>query len=199
MSPMSRRTVVLLTWVLLPAAVPLTATPARAAEPFKISGAGVGPHGLPFPGQDPREHWSVGEATHLGLYYGDGTLRTDTAVPSPTGTDITGQFGGGSPYTFTGADGDELVTWYGRTDHGAAEPGAYDISILGALPDGALLVQASFVAEFVAVPGQSTGRFAGVTGSWTMYAETAPFVLGSSDPLLYWWEGTGSLTFPRGR
>jgi hypothetical protein len=31
-----------------------------------------------------------------------------------------------------------------------------------------------------------------------MYAETAPFVLGSTEPLAYWWTGEGSLTFKQG-
>jgi hypothetical protein len=87
-------------------------------KPFKITGEGVGPLGLPLPAQDPLPHWAVGEATGLGRYLGKGTVQTDTAVPDwATGT-ISGEFGSGSPFVFTGADGDKLVTWYGRTKYG---------------------------------------------------------------------------------
>ena len=53
------------------------------------------------------------------------------------------------------------------------------------------------IAEFVAQPLESTGRFAGATGGWIMYAETEPFVLGSADPVEYSWEGEGELTFAK--
>ena len=52
-------------------------------KPFKISGQGVGPTGLPLPGQTPRSHWIVGEATELGRHYGEGTVRTDSAAFDP--------------------------------------------------------------------------------------------------------------------
>src|SRR5580698_5490966 len=88
--------------------VPLTALalvltlachPARAqVKPFKITGEGVAPRGLPLPGQSPRHHLSVGEATHLGLYIGDGTIQTDSAAPDPATGEITGEFGSGSAY-----------------------------------------------------------------------------------------------------
>jgi hypothetical protein len=97
---------------------------------------------------------------------------------------------------FTAANGDQLVSWYSRTDHGASEPGTFELTILGVTDDGALIVQANFISEFVVVPDASTGRFAGVTGSWIMYAQSDPFVLGSEDPANYSWEGEGELTFP---
>src|SRR5262245_35333173 len=81
-------------------------TAAAQEKPFKISGAGIGPTGLPLPGQEPRSHWIVGVATHMGLHYGEGTVRTDSAVFDPTiGTlgGFTGQFGRGPPFVFTGA------------------------------------------------------------------------------------------------
>lgn len=163
-------------------------------EPFKIVGAGQGPYGLPLPGQPARPHWAVGVASGLGLYYGEGTVETDSAADQHDGT-ITGQFGSGSPFVFTGANGDKLVCWYGRTAHGASKPGTFTLTILEVLSDGSLVVEAAWIAEFVAVPDQSTGRFAGVTGSWVMYAYSAPFVLGSDDPVDYWWHGEGTLTF----
>jgi hypothetical protein len=133
-------------------------------------------------------------------YRGQGTVRTDTAVPDfATGT-ISGEFGSGSPFVFTGADGDKLVTWYGRTEHGASEPGTFVLTIEDVLDDGSLLVNACWIAEFVAQPDDSTGKFAGATGGWVMYAwTTEPFVLGSTDPVFYAWEGEGSLEFVKGK
>src|SRR5262245_18921984 len=164
---------------------------------FRVSGEGVGPAGLPQPGQAPRPHWIVGQATHLGRHYGEGSVRTDSAVIDLERGRITGEFGGGSPFVFTAANGDRLVTWYGRTDHVASSPGTFELTVLAVLGDGSLLVEALWVAEFVAVPEASTGRFAGVTGSWVMVAWSAPFVLGSDDPVYYAWEGEGRLTLPR--
>src|SRR5262245_22041874 len=143
---------------------------AQVVKPFKITGEGVGPHGLPIPGQEPREHWIVGEATHLGRHCGKGKVQTDTAVFDLPNRVVTGEFGSGTPFAFHGANGDCLVTWYGRTDRGASEPGSFELTILGVTAGGALIVEAAWVAEFVAVPEDSTGKFAGVTGSWVMYA-----------------------------
>jgi hypothetical protein len=192
--------ILMLSLVALIAGLGLATAPAHAqvVKPFKITGEGVGPLGLPSPGEEPRPHWIVGEATHLGRHYGEGTVRTDSAVPDPEHGVITGQFGSGSPFVFVGANGDRLVTWYGRTDHGASEPGSFTLTILGVTPDG-LIVEAAWIAEFVAVPEESTGKFAGVTGSWIMYAFSEPFVLGSDDPVVYRWEGEGELTFRRGK
>jgi hypothetical protein len=168
------------------------------AKPFKIVGLGEGPQGLPLPGEPARPHWIIGDATYLGLHIGAGTVQTDSANFNLAQGIITGDFGGGSPFVFCGADGDKLVTWYGRTDHGASTPGTFTLNILDIdAATGSLIVEADFIAEFVAVPGSSTGKFAGVTGSWTMYAYTEPFVLGFSDPIGYWWEGEGSLTFAK--
>jgi hypothetical protein len=175
------------------------AAPAQVVKPFKIVGAGQGPDGLPLPGQPPRSHWAVGTATHLGHYHGEGTVETDSANFDPSTGKIVGEFGSGSPFVFTGANGEKLVCWYGRTDHGASTPGTFMLTIVDVLSDGSLVVEAAWIAEFVPVPDQCTGQFAGVTGSWIMYAYSEPFVLGSSDPANYWWEGQGTLTFQKGR
>jgi hypothetical protein len=131
----------------------------------------------------------------MGRYYGEGTLQTDTAVPTATG--FTGNFGGGSPFVFVGANGDKLVCWYGRTNHGASQPGTFELTVVGFTPAGAPIVTARFLAEFVAHPQDSTGKFSGATGSWVMDARTAPFVLGSNDPVSYSWEGEGKLNFAK--
>jgi hypothetical protein len=60
-----------------------------------------------------------------------------------------------------------------------------------------LVVEAAWIAEFVAQSDLSTGKFAGVTGSWVMYAYSQPFVLGSDDPVYYSWAGEGWLTFQK--
>jgi hypothetical protein len=124
-------------------------------------------------------------------------VQTDSAVPDPGQGIITGEFGAGSPFVFRGANGDRLVTWYGRTDHGATSPGTFTLTIVDWPQNEPPTVTAAFVAEFVAVPGSSTGQFAGVTGSWIMYAFTEEFVLGSTDPIAYWWEGSGQLTYQK--
>jgi hypothetical protein len=200
----ARRHILMLSLVALIAGLGLATAPAHAqvVKPFKIKGSGEGSIGLPLPLQPPRPHWIVGEATHLGRHYGEGTVQTDSAdLDIPNGV-ITGEFGGGSPFVFIGgngddANGDRLVTWYGRTDHGASEPGTFTLTILGTTPGGALIVEAAWIAEFVAVPEESTGKFAGVSGSWIMYAFSDPFVLGSDDPVVYSWHGEGTLTFQK--
>jgi hypothetical protein len=180
------------------AVLALAAQKADAQDrPFKITGAGVGPDGLPLPGQPAREHWVVGVATYLGRHTGDGTVRTDSAALDPATGHITGEFGSGGPFVFTGANGDELTCYYGRTDFGAGKPGTFDLTIVDVLGDGSLVVEALWIAEFVVQPDLGTGRFAGVTGGWVMYARSEPFVLGSSDPVYYSWRGEGTLTFPK--
>ena len=170
---------------------------AAHGKPFKVKGRGVAPSGVPLPGQEPRSHSAVGEATHLGRYYGEGSVRTDSATFDPGTGRISGEFGSGEPFVFTGANGDELVCYYGRTDFGASKPGTFELTIVDVLSDGSLVVEAMWIAEFVAQPDLSTGKFADVEGSWIMYAWSEPFVLGSNDPVYYSWEGKGSLTFPQ--
>ena len=118
------------------AVLALAGTAQAQVEAFKIRGAGVGPEALPFPGQDPRPHWIVGNGTHLGKHTGEGTIETDSVTPHPENGTITGEFGGGSPFVFTAANGDKLACWYGRTDHGASQPGQFELTILDVLPDG---------------------------------------------------------------
>jgi len=175
----------------------LACPPAQAqVKPFKITGEGVAPMGLPLPGQPARPHWIVGNATYLGKHFGEGTVETDSANPLPNGH-ITGEFGSGSPFVFVGANGDILSCEYGRVAFGASKPGTFELTPVPALGPG--IYTARFVAEFVPVAGASTGKFAGVTGSWVMIAVSGPFQLGASDPILYSWHGQGSLTFKKGK
>jgi hypothetical protein len=166
-------------------------TAAQAQEvPFKISGSGLAPDALPLPGEPARKITASGHATHLGHYTGEGTIET-TSATFGDGI-ITGEFGG--EFTFIAANGDRLATTFGRSP---APPGTFTLTILDVLADGSLVVEGEFLAEFVVLPDQSTGRFAGVTGSWIMDAHSDPFVLGSSDSTPFTWEGQGTLTFPK--
>ena len=61
---------------------------------------------------------------------------------------------------------------------------------------GRNLVQSAAILGYLA---QATGKFAGATGSWVMYARSAPFILGTNFPVDYSWEGEGRLTFRKGR
>ncbi len=190
------------------------ATVEAQVKAFKISGAGEGPFGLPLPGQAAREHWVVGTATHLGKHYGEGTVKTDSATPqfdtNGALTHFSGEFGSGDGgFTFTAANGDELGCHYGRADADneavevpAAQPGTFELTVVDVMfVDGQplFLVEALFIAEFVPQPSLCTGRFAGVTGSWIMYAQSEPFVLGSDDPVYFSWKGEGKLTFVKGK
>ncbi len=168
---------------------------AQRTRPFAVVGAGVAPTGVPLPGLPGRDHWAVGVATQLGIYYGEGGVQTDSAVPQPNGT-IQGEFGSSKPFVFHSLGG-KLATYYGRTAFGASVPGEVTLTIVEARPDGTLIVTAHFVAEFVIQPDLSTGRFRGATGSWLMIADSEPFVLGSSDPFNYSWYGFGSITTRR--
>jgi hypothetical protein len=162
-------------------------------KPFKVSGAGI-VYGIPFPNDPPREHWSIGTATHMGKYYGVGAVDTLTIESIDEDGNIYGTFESSESFIFEAKKGDKLVTSYGRTDLGAAEVGTVKLVNMG---DGIYFAQ--WVAEFVVDGTKSTGRFAGVSGSWIMYAESDAFVLeeGSTDPVKYAWHGKGKLNFPK--
>jgi hypothetical protein len=184
----------LVTLALAPAAVE------AQVEPFRIRGEGVGPEGLPLPGEDPRPHWIIGNATHLGLHHGEGSVRTDTADFSDFPNTISGEFGSGDPFVFVAANGDKLACHYGRTDKGASQPGTFVLKIVGFSDRGlGLIVEAAWIAEFAVQTEQCTGKFAGVKGSWVMFAFSEPFVLGTNDPVYYGWEGEGELRFTHGK
>jgi hypothetical protein len=162
-------------------------------KPFKVTGGGIAPEGLRPPGEV-TTHLIDGTATHLGHHTGEGNFDIYSLAPTSPST-LEGTFGSHDSCVFEAANGDELVCYYGRTDKGAADVGTFTINVLDLTPEGPL-VEAFFIAEFVVQP-ESTGRFAGASGSWIMYAQTEPFILGSSDPVAYTWVGEGSLTLPK--
>lgn len=162
---------------------------ARVTKPFKITGGGIAPLGLRPPGEV-TPHTIGGTATHLGRHTGQGSFE----LLSLDFVTFTGTFASVDPCEFIAANGDKLVCHYGRTDKGAAELGSYELTIVDVTDGGDLIVEALFIAEFVPQP-ECTGRFAGATGSWIMFAQTEPFVFGASDPTAYFWEGDGKLTF----
>jgi hypothetical protein len=162
-------------------------------KPFKVKGGGVAPEGLRPPGEV-TTHLIDGTATHLGHHTGEGNFDIYSLAPTSP-TTLEGTFGSHDACVFVAANGDELVCYYGRLDKGAADVGTFEITDLDITPDGPL-VEAFFIAEFVVQP-ESTGRFAGASGNWIMYAQTEPFILGSSDPVAYTWEGEGTLTLPK--
>jgi hypothetical protein len=172
---------------------------ARSAEkadshsiPFKVTGGGEAPEGLPvFPGGT-AGHNATGTATHLGRYSGEEGLFTLLGYTSAT----TGTFQGS--FVFVAANGDRLAFNYG-----ANTPGEFTL-----IPtdDGKFIVQ--FDAEFTPVPEESTGRFAKVTGgSFRMIAYSDPLDLspdaitedGYTAPFNYTWSGEGSIEFSKGK
>src|SRR5262245_44415956 len=134
---------------------PEAATAAEQADtrvvPFKVTGGGTAPLGLPvFPGGK-APHDATGTATHLGRYSGDEGKFELLTINLGTGT---GTFRGS--FVFVAANGDRLAMNYGADP---ANPGTFTLT-----PAGGGKVVATFVAEFTPALGQSTGRFAEVTG-----------------------------------
>jgi hypothetical protein len=175
--------------------VGVSAADAQVSKAFKIMGQGVAPTGIPLPGDPPRFHNVKGNATHLGLHLGMGSVETISADFSQFPV-ITGVFRSGSPFEFTGANGSQLVCDYGRDADGNSV-GKFELVVLDIDANGNMLVQATWLADFVARGDLSTGKFDGVSGSWTMLAKSAPFILGSNTPAAYGWEGKGRLTFQK--
>ena len=166
--------------------------PAQAqVKPFKITGGGTAPDGIPiFTGGPAAPHNATGNATHLGKYTGDEGMFTLLSIDLST---LTGTFEGS--FVFVAANGDRLKCNYrGNPDI----PGTGTFS--GTLDaDGNVVV--TFVQEFVPVPEESTGKFATITGgSFIMIATSEPFPLeispdGYTPPFAYTWVGEGTLTF----
>lgn len=165
----------------------------QVTKPFKVQGGGIAPTGLrPYP--EITTHLIDGTATHLGHHTGDGNFDI-YSLDFTSPTTLEGTFGSHDACIFVAANGDELVTYYGREDKGADDIGTFVITILDVTEEG-LLVEAEFHAQFVVQP-ESTGKFAGASGSWIMIANTAPFILGSEEPVEYSWEGKTERTFAK--
>jgi len=180
----------------------LMAAPASGAQsasnndqrsvPFKVSGGGPAPDGLPLvPGQT-APHYATGTATHLGNYTGAGTFQLGSLQISAIGQ-VTGTFQGS--FVFVAANGDQLAFNYGTGDTG---------TFTGQLSAGGTTVtNVQFVAVFTPDPSQSTGRFANVVGgSFTMIANADSISLISSvpeytPPFNYTWSGDGTLEFSK--
>jgi hypothetical protein len=176
---------------------PGAATPSAAGKsdtqvlPFKVTGGGTAPLGLPvFPGGT-APHNATGTGTFLGRYTGNEGLFELLTFDPATGA---GTFRGS--FVFVAANGDRLACNYGADP---ANPGTFTL-----IPAGDGNVIAVFVAEFTPVPGSCTGRFAQVTGGgFTMEATTEPFspvpnAEGYTAPFAYTWAGKGSLDFSKG-
>ena len=127
----------------------------RAAQaqtkPFQVVGAGVGPEGLPLPGQDPRPHWAVEHATQLGKYYGEGSVETLTADLDPDTGIFTGTFQSGSPFEFEGANGDVLACDYGHFDKATGDDKVGTFTLMPTGEPGEYV--AFWIADFARRPG----------------------------------------------
>ncbi len=180
--------------------------PTREARSFAIEGSGSADDGFPLPGGGTRDHFIDSGSLTIGgttfAHTGAGSVQTFT-VDFNT---FTGTFGSADPFVFTDTDGDSLVTHYGRVDKGALADGSFILLPVEQHPDAPLPpsgdIFAHWVAEFVVQP-ESTGKYAGVTGSWIMDAYSAPFSSsigpgGIPGPLDYRWESRGDsqLVFP---
>jgi hypothetical protein len=162
------------------------------AVPFKVTGGGPAPDGLPLiPGQT-APHSATGTATHLGKYTGAGTFQLGSVQISPTGQ-VSGTFQGN--FVFVAANGDQLACNYGSGDSG---------TFTGQLSaDGTTVTNVRFVAVFTPDPSQCTGRFADVVGGgFTMIANADSISLNSTvpgytAPFNYTWSGAGTLQFSK--
>lgn len=160
--------------------------------PFKVTGAGSAPGGLPLVPGLSGPHYATGTATELGNYTGQGTFTLGSLQISPTGQ-VTGTFHGS--FVFTAANGDQLAFNYGSGDTG---------TITGQLSaDGSTVTNVTFDAVFTPNAAQSTGRFANVIGGgFTMIANAPSISLVSNVPgytaaFDYTWSGQGTLEYSR--
>jgi hypothetical protein len=170
----------------------LAPAPAHAqVKPFKVTGGGTAPDGLPiFTGGPAAPHNATGNATHLGKYTGDEGMFTLLSIDLST---LTGTFEGS--FVFVAADGDRLKCNY-RGNPDIPGTGTFSGTV-----DANGNVVVTFIQEFVPVPEESTGKFATITGgSFIMIATSEPFPLeispeGYTPPFAYTWAGEGTLTF----
>ena len=156
--------------------------------PFKLSGGGPGPVGMPlFPGGT-APHEAAGTATYLGKHTGAGTYELGSLDISPTGA-VTGFFQG--TFVFVAANGDAMAFTYGDGFTG---------ELTGQLTaDGTAVTDVKFDGFFTLDAANSTGRFQKFAGgSFRMIATVDEVSLlssvpGFTAPFEYAWSGAGSL------
>jgi hypothetical protein len=175
--------------IVLAASLALASSQAEAqVKPFKITGGGYAPDGISLIPFSPVSHSTVGNATELGSYTGEGYFQ----ILDSTGP-LSAEFSSAPNFVFVAANGDHLAMTYGDTDNGAEQPGQATL-----VPNNDGSFTAYFVAEFNPDLANCTGRFAKLTGgSFIMYAVSDPFfILGTSTTHFnYTWYGSGTLTF----
>jgi len=150
-------------------------------KPFKITGGGTAPDGLPLTLDTPAPHNAVGNATELGKYSAEGFFQLDEFIDP-----LNAYFSSSQPCVFIAANGDRIEFDY---------EGTVELST-----DDYITFTAVFTATFTPVltSGANTGRFNKVIGgSFVMVATTAPFMFGELD-VPYTWEGEGTLEFSKG-
>jgi hypothetical protein len=163
------------------------------ALPFAITGGGTAPQGIALAPFVLAPHPTAGTASYLGHYTGLGMFEHDPLVIDPTSGKVTANFQG--ECTFVAANGDKLVTHYGT---------GYTGKMVGQLSaDGTAVQGVQFDAIFTIDGAQSTGQFAGASGSWRMiaHAENVPLagtIPGHTAPFNYTWTGGGTITFAHG-
>jgi hypothetical protein len=170
------------------AVVLLTVCAAQAdvTVPFRVTGEGSFPTGLPVVPGLSGEYSGTGQGSQIGRYAGQGQfeLLTFNAVGTSTFE---------ASFVFVTPNGDLLAT-------NTASPGTF--TVLTA-PGGNVIV--SFVFVLIPDPALSTGRFAKVTGGGLLIVATSePFsptvsAQGFTAPFMYTWVGDGSLVFAQGQ
>lgn len=157
-------------------------------SPFRITGGGSAPNGLPLVPGVTTTFSATGNATKLGKYEGDGTLTLGSLEISAAG-EVSGTFQG--TFVFVAANGDRLAVTYGDGLTG---------TLTGQLSaDGLSVENVEFDAFFLPDPANSTGRFERVIGGgWRMIANADPLSLvggapGFTAPFDYTWSGVGTL------
>jgi hypothetical protein len=162
----------------------------QKALPFAITGGTTAPQGIALAPFVQVPHPTTGTASFLGDYTGLGMFEHDPLVINPTTGAVTANFQGDC--TFVAANGDKLVTHYGT---------GYTGKLTGQLSaDHTAVVGIQYDAIFTIDGAQSTGQFAGASGSWRMIAHTSSISLvsnvpGFTAPFDVTWTGGGTITF----
>jgi hypothetical protein len=150
--------------------------------PFEVVGSGEAPQGIPVVPGNTDSFTSTGLTNLTGSYTGTGTY-TLLSYTGPT----TGTFQG--TFEYVASNGDTLAV-----NFGAGSPGTFTVTPVG---NGKIIAQ--FVTVGTPIPGECTGRFAGVVGGgFTGVAVTEPFdptpnAQGFTHPFKFGWEAQGML------